>query len=252
MQFLDRMGHVLSRIVRHVHCFRNGLRLGLLYVRARSIHIPQKIRIVGKSVPLRLPPEHGALADFFVCFLRNEYGLQKRLSNVQTILDIGANIGFFSMAARSHYPKAIIHAYEPNPRVLPFLKENTSQLGIVIHPEAVGGNSGYVSLEDSGDSNLARTVAARDGSVAQVSLATAIERLGGSVDLLKLDCEGAEWEMFGIAEPWQHIRNVRMEYHLFRGETVQEVEGNLNRIGFEVIHWQSDLTFGTVWASRIK
>ena len=187
-----------------------------------------------------------------MCFLRNEYGLRKRLSNVQTILDIGANLGFFSMAARSHYPKATIHAYEPNPRAVPFLKENTNQLGIVVYPEAVGGSSGYVSMEDSGDSNLARTVAAGEGSVPQVSLATAVERMGGAVDLLKLDCEGAEWEMFGNAEPWQHIRNVRMEYHLFHGETVQDVEGNLKRLGFEVIHWQPDVTFGTVWAYRAK
>ena len=252
MQLVDRLGHVVSRLTRQVDCFRNGLRLGFVFVRARSFKIPPKVHIAGKSVPLSLPPEHGALVDFFVCFLRNEYGLRKRLSNVQTILDIGANLGFFSMAARSHYPKATIHAYEPNPRAVPFLKENTNQLGIVVYPEAVGGSSGYVSMEDSGDSNLARTVAAGEGSVPQVSLATAVERMGGAVDLLKLDCEGAEWEMFGNAEPWQHIRNVRMEYHLFHGETVQDVEGNLKRLGFEVIHWQPDVTFGTVWAYRAK
>jgi FkbM family methyltransferase len=252
MQFLDSMGHLLDRLARHVHCFRNGLRLGFVYVRARSFKIPQKIHIAGKSVPLRFPPEQGARIDFFVCFLRNEYGLQKRLSNVQTILDIGANLGFFSMAARSHYPKATIHAYEPNTRAFTYLKENTCQLGIVIYPEAVGGSSGYVSMEDCGDSNLARTVVTCDGSIAQVSLATAIERLGGSVDLVKLDCEGAEWEMFSKAEPWQQIRNVRMEYHLFHDETVQDVERNLTRLGFKVIHLQQDLTFGTVWATRTR
>jgi FkbM family methyltransferase len=250
--FPDRMRRALSRIVRQVDCCRNGLRFGFVFVRARSFKIPQKIRVAGKSVPLRLPPEHGALVDFFVCFLRNEYGLQKRMSDVQTILDIGANLGFFSIAARSHYPRAIIHAYEPNPRVLPFLEANTSELGIAVYPEAVGGQSGRVSMDDSGDSNLARTVVNSDGSVPQVSLATAIERLGGTVDMLKLDCEGAEWEMFGIAEPWQHIRNVRMEYHLFKGETVQDVERNLNGLGFEVIHWKPDLGFGTVWASRAE
>ena len=252
MQIVDRMRNAGSRLVRQVDCFRNGLRLGLVFVRARWFEIPQKIRIAGRTVPLQVPPEEGARYDFFVCFLYNEYGLRKRLSDVETILDIGANLGLFSMAARSHYPKATIHAYEPNPRVLSYLKENTSRLGIAIYPEAVGGSSGLVSMEDCGDSNLARTTATSDGTVVQVSLATAIERLGGAVDLLKLDCEGAEWEMFGVAEPWQRIRNIRMEYHLFHGETVQDVEGNLNRLGFKAIHWQPDVTFGTVWASRAK
>jgi FkbM family methyltransferase len=177
--------------------------------------------------------------------------LHKRLSSVRTILDVGANLGFFSMAARSHYPQATIHAYEPNPRILPFLKANTSELGINIYPEAVGGLNGRVSMDDWGDSNLARTVGDRDGSVSQVSLSIAIERLGGTVDLLKLDCEGAEWGMFAIAEPWPQIQNIRMEYHLFHGETTQDVETNIERLGFKVIHWQRDLGFGTVWATRL-
>jgi len=252
MRIVNGLRHIFNRIVRQVNYFRNGLRFGLVFVRVRWFRIPQKMRIAGKSVPLCLPPEHGVFVDFLVCFLRNEYGLQERLSSVKTILDIGANLGFFSMAARSFYPHATIHSYEPNPRVLPFLNANLRELEISVFPEAVGGTSGRVSMHDSGDSNLARSVVDSDGSIPQVSLATAIERLGGTVDLLKLDCEGAEWEMFGIAEPWRHIRNIRMEYHLFHDQTAQDVERNLNRLGFEVIHRQPDLRFGSVWASRTK
>jgi len=204
----------------------------------------------GKRVALSYPPEHGAQSDFFACFIRNDYGLQHRLPELQTILDIGANVGFFSIAARGHYPKATIHAYEPNPRVLPFLESNTSALGVRVYPEAVGSRSGFVSMLDSGSSNQARTSETGEGNIAQIALDTAIERLGGSVDLLKLDCEGAEWELFQASRAWKHIRNLRMEYHLFHGESVAQVEQTLRGLGFEPIHWQNDVGFGIVWATR--
>lgn len=212
--------------------------------------MPQKVNVAGKSIPLQYPPDHGVSSDFLACCIRNDYGLRQRLSSVRTILDIGANVGFFSIAARSSYPQATIHAYEPNPRVLAFLKANTAQLGIGIYPEAVGAHNGHVSMVESGDSNQARTLSTGDDAITQVSLDTAIERLGGTVDLLKLDCEGAEWDMFRSANPWLHIRNIRMEYHLFHGETVRDVEQSLSSLGFETTHWQQDSGFGIVWAVR--
>ena len=43
-----------------------------------------------------------------------------------------------SIAARLFYPRARIHSYEPNPRVLSYLEQNTASLDIEVFPEAVG------------------------------------------------------------------------------------------------------------------
>src|SRR6185437_1986096 len=134
-----------------------------------------------------------------------------------------ANVGFFSIAARGYYPSAVIHAYEPNPRVLPFLNANVSELGIGVFPEAVGASDGFASIEDDGPSNQARTHSGGDGGIAMVGFERAIQRIGGQVDLLKLDCEGAEWDLFQTANCWPNIRNLRMEYHLFHNETFTQV-----------------------------
>jgi FkbM family methyltransferase len=200
---------------------------------------------------LRLPEDHGAQSDFFACFIRNDYGLRHELDTVQTILDVGANVGFFSIAARARYPRAVIHAYEPNPRVLPFLEANVSELGISVYPEAVGGDEGRVSMLDSGASNQARTSTNAAGTISQVTLETAIARLGGSVDLLKLDCEGAEWDLFQLGDCWRKVRDIRMEYHLFHGETVEQVEQTLRGLGFVVTRCKPDAGFGMVWATRV-
>ena len=241
----------LAAVRRMAASFRNGLRYGFVFLRPAWFRMPQRIRVAGKRVALHYPPEHGAQADFFACFIRNDYGLGKRLPRVRTVLDIGANVGFFSIAARGRHPDAVIHAYEPNPRVLESLRANAEPLGIVLHAEAVGNRAGFVQMIDEGASNQARTSAAQNGGISLVTLDTAIDRMGGSVDLLKLDCEGAEWDLFELDEAWKRIQNVRMEYHLFRGETVGQVERALQKLGFEAIHWQRDVGFGMVWARRV-
>jgi FkbM family methyltransferase len=240
----------LAAVRRMAESFRNGLRYGFVFVRAAWFKMPQSLSVAGKRVALHYPPEHGAQADFFACFVRNDYGLRKQLPPIRTILDIGANVGFFSMAARERYRDATIHAYEPNPRVIEYLRANAAPLGIVLHAQAVGNHAGFVQMIDEGASNQARTSAAQNGGIPLVTLDTAIDRLGGSVDLLKLDCEGAEWDLFELEDAWRRIRNVRMEYHLFRGETVEQVERALQKLGFDAIHWQHDIGFGMVWARR--
>jgi FkbM family methyltransferase len=238
----------INALMRQAQSCRNALRLGIVFVRVRRFRMPEKISAAGKTVSLHYPPEQGVSTDFIGCCIRNDYGLSDRLSRVETILDIGANLGFFSIAARSHYPHAKIHAYEPNPRVLPFLEYNISPLKVDIYPEAVGAENGLVSIIDSGASNQAKTELTGEGTIPLIRLDTAIGRMGGTVDLLKLDCEGAEWDMFQSKNPWRHVRNIRMEYHLFHGETVQDVWQILEGLGFKVIHCQPDIGFGIIWA----
>jgi len=226
----------------------HALRLGIFFLRARWFKMPHAVRAAGKKVVLHYPPEHGVEVDFIGCCVRNDYGLRQQLKAVETILDIGANVGFFSIAARAHYPNAKIHAYEPNRRIFPFLKSNTEQLRINIYQEAVGADEGKVAIADEGDSNQARTVVSADGWIPQIALQRAVERLGGAVDLLKLDCEGAEWDMFRSAVPWRHIRNIRMEYHLFDNHTLRDVEQALQQLGFRVTRFEPSTGFGLIWA----
>lgn len=233
--------------------FAGSLRFRVFFLRETTFRTPARIHVSKKVVSLRFPDEPGVSADFLDCFIFNVYGLGQGLREVQRILDIGANLGFFSLAARDYYPGAAIHAYEPNPRMMAALLSNTDGLAIEIHSEALGGEAGYVTIIDEGASNAAQTLpgARSASSVRQISLQTAIERMGGSVDLLKLDCEGAEWEILKSEKCWKSIRNIRMEYHLFHGETVEQVAEALSRCGFEITHWGTQLeSRGVVWASR--
>jgi FkbM family methyltransferase len=241
--------HIYERVRRQLERSANGLRFGKLFLRNRWFKTPSAISVSGKRIRLLYPQDRGIHSDFIVCFIHNDYGLSQHLSGIKTILDVGANVGFFSIAARGHYPDAVIHAYEPNPLILRFLDANTSELGIEIHHEAVGGRAGSVRMLYAGDScNLAQTYTAESGEIPQVSLQTAIDRIGGTVDLLKLDCEGAEWDIFQSDICWQNIKNIRMEYHLVNGKSLEDVKQVLNRFGFAVLKQEPCEGFGTLWA----
>lgn len=253
------MDRIVSRLRRagstmrgEAECVANGLRFGNLYLRARWFKMPRRVLAAGKSIPLHYPAEVGVESDFIACFIRNDYGLGHRLGRLQTIIDVGANVGFFSIAARGRYPQATIHAYEPNPRVSPFLNANLSSLRIGVYPEAVGSREGFIRLMDSGPSNQARTCVDQSGEIAMIGFDRLIERIGGQVDLLKLDCEGAEWDLFELRQCWKHVRNLRMEYHLFHGETFQQLEDKLRSLGFVLIHARHDAGFGTLWATQAQ
>jgi FkbM family methyltransferase len=235
--------------------FKNCIRFRVFFILPRWFKMPTSIHVARRTVHLRFTHEEGVDDDFMGCFIRNDYGLGRKLREVRTILDVGANIGFFSLAARGHYPSAVIHAYEPNPRIQTDLCANTFGLDIKVFPEAVGNKDCFVTMIDTGPSYEARTqfIEGSARGIPQISFRTAIDRIGNSVDLLKLDCEGAEWEILALEGCWKSVRNIRMEYHLQNGETVDSVIETLLRNGFRLLQLKkAGEAQGIIWAAHIE
>jgi FkbM family methyltransferase len=229
-------------------------RFRVFFILPRWFRMPTQVYVADRVVNLRFTHEEGVDANFITCFLDNDYGLGQKLPEVRTILDIGANLGFFSLAARGHYPNAVIHAYEPNPRIQANLCANTSGLNISVFPEAVGNKDCFVAMIDAGPSNQARTqiIAGSERGIPQISLRTALERIGGSVDLLKLDCEGAEWEILALEDCWKSVRNIRMECHLQNGKTVESATRTLMGYGLRILRSKEQgEEQGMIWATHV-
>jgi FkbM family methyltransferase len=157
----------------------------------------------------------------------------------RVIVDIGANIGAFSLFAAGRWPRARVLAYEPAPENLLWLERNVRANRhdrIEIHPAAVCGATGEVTLwlrEGTeahslwGDGAHARVPATTlDAIVAEITPDT--------IDLLKLDCEGAEYDILIGREDLlaRHVRFVALEYHEEYGHHVCELTQVLNRAGF--------------------
>ena len=62
--------------------------------------------------------------NFLRKYLFDEYFLRKICRDrISKIVDVGANVGFFSLTARSFFPLAKIHAYEPSKSNFRFLEK---------------------------------------------------------------------------------------------------------------------------------
>ena len=88
------------------------------------------------------------------------------------------------------------------------------------------------------------------GTIPQVAVRTAVERMGGVVDLVKMDCEGAEWEMLEDLGSWSGVRFVTMEYHLEPGRDHDSIGISLARCGFKLLEQRRIDTYGLVLARR--
>ena len=216
---------------------RNARKFRVNFHRRATFVPPGRIAISSKDVLLSFPDQEGVKWDFITIFLEDSYGLGSIGEGIATVLDIGGNVGFFAVAARQYFPSAVIHSYEPNPQLLQYISNQGVQCAFSVFGEAVGGHRGNVSMQfpDGSDFNLGRTSEGGEGMIPQIALDEAVARLGGKVDLLKLDCEGAEWEMLKEAQCWSSIERLTMEYHLFGGQTHEELRKTLVSIGFSVL-----------------
>ena len=222
-----------------------GLKLGLLPGRSEVFVAPESIRVRGQRRHLRLPREKAADIVFSQILLDDVYGLEQ-LPGLGRVLDVGANVGLFTVAVKIRHPRALTHAYEPNRRLAPYLDGNTSWTGAVVYYEAISATAGSATLKYRDET--VRTTVKRDdqGPVRVTSLRQALDRLGGHADLLKLDCEGCEWELLDDHEPWQRIQHVAMEYHRDRQAAIEKLQA----LGYRIDHAEATPRMGVIRASR--
>ena len=245
---------IIDRLTTLIKRRRVASKLKVDFKRSASFRLPKIIIINDGLCALNLPDENGVKVAFVDLLLDDCYGcrnLRRSRVNVNTILDIGANVGLFGLAARNVFPNAIIHSYEPNHQLEQYLSVQAQSAGFDYYMEAVGLEDGMISLELNEDSVQTRSKQDVSGSVTQLAFRKAIERLGGKVDLLKMDCEGAEWEIFKDKESWKKISNLSMEYHLFgSGQTEQRVRAIIEDLGFTITSFVPIEGYGLLTANR--
>ncbi len=167
------------------------------------------------------------------------------------ILDVGAGIGEFAVIAARSSPRGVVHAYEPFHGSFAMLVTNLdlNDLGNVRPFEAaVCGAPADLALDLSVRDEARFSVRPVPGAggppgrkverVASTTLREATGRLpGGRCDLLKLDCEGAEFDIVLTSDDacWTAVDRVVAEYH--EGATTgraEELAAALDRRGFDV------------------
>ena len=178
-------------------------------------------------------------------FVDKCYDLPALQGNNPTIIDVGANTGLFAIRMKQQYNNSTLHCFEPFPSNYAQLQRNIdrSQLSDVnismkgvgnsarkqklfVHSKNVGGHSIYAKATDGN----------RYVDIELVDIRQIINLLNGrDCDLLKLDCEGAEYE---IIKSMDRDTASRIKLIIFEASPelydLHELNRHLSDIGYSV------------------
>lgn len=199
------------------HGVRRGLELALRARPGRADHM--EMTWPGYAAPFRLRMDGGSdIATFDEVIVDRCYDLPFELAPT-TIIDAGANIGLTAAYFAVTYPDATIVTIEPDPSNFELLQHNVAPYANV-HPvrAAVWTSSGTVRLGDPRNGPRGFRVddaAPRGFDVDAVTLVEIMDRFGmDTVDLLKIDVEGAEVELFADPSAWiDRVGAIAIELH---------------------------------------
>jgi FkbM family methyltransferase len=166
-------------------------------------------------------------------FAERRYQPQRAVSNNSIVVDVGASIGAFAQwASREWKPQRII-AVEPSHESFECMKRNCTNSRVEAIHAAIAGSPGSRSLMRRGDLALSTlyksdVYGSRFEAAEQVRAIT-LEQLFAEqnvdhCELLKLDCEGAEYEILAGA-PENLLRSIGQivgEYHVGLNENGPE------------------------------
>lgn len=245
---------VLAEAVSVFSGFENWLPVSWRLLVGRLLHRPPALRLRARSGPvLETLAGDRSWRTCVEVFGRDCYHLSSLdLPPAPTVVDIGANLGAFTLAVRAAWPEAQVISFEPGPTAFGMLARNVSRndgsgASTTLHQVAVTGSGAGRTVrlaERVGDLCTSSILpgAAGDPAVATIevpsrSLADVLADCPDGIDLVKIDVEGAEYDMICTTPPaiLRTSRLLVIEYHPVAGRSFEELAGHLRVSGFRCV-----------------
>jgi FkbM family methyltransferase len=210
-----------------------------------------KATTAGSGLSLELIAGLGEWYTFYENLIREDYlqGLAP-LREGDHVIDIGANIGAFTVLAASRVgPSGRVYAFEPDPQVCERLRQNLRINGlknVTVHAAAVGAASGHAVFHRHQKNVLSSLHDGVGGGARSYQQSFQVPLLGirevvdmvqstSGVGLLKVDCEGSEYDIFDAmdADSAAQVRQISMEVHQMRDRSRDQLIGRLKALGFQ-------------------
>jgi len=246
-------GHYFWYFIRCFILFKHPLRFLHAYLTATSL--PGNMVEFRNGLTLRLSGHPHDPITVFLVFVRRDYGV---IQPDSTVLDIGANIGCFALYAASMGARRVL-AFEPNSEsfqlLLQNIRANHFERTVLPYQFAVTDRQGETVRLPRGSSiynAIVEDESRTDCETVKTTSLAAIAKEFGPSEMLKLDCEGAEYDILlttdGVA--LDGVAAIRMEYHEGRW---LEFETHLASFGFvrRRLMRESE-TSGNIWLERCQ
>jgi FkbM family methyltransferase len=178
-----------------------------------------KIRVPGSNKEVLIRGQSADYSTYRQVFVGRQYDFPGLPNNPKTIVDLGANIGFASIFFAMKYPEALIHSVEPFSSNFALLKKNVCDYArIITHQCAIMSEDNRVVLASNkqgcpenacqfkfaqGNEHREPECFSGDEYIPCFSLENFLNRHEvDHVDILKMDIEGHENDVFQSADTW--------------------------------------------------
>lgn len=162
------------------------------------------------------------------------------------VIDVGANIGAFTVFIKRYFPWARVYAFEPEESNFALLRQNlrvNRLLRVMAVKEAVYDRVGTISFDNDTPNTGAYAVSPTGRlTVSTIDLDTFLDirNIKGDIDLLKLDCEGSEYRIIESFRGLNRCRVILLEYHHFNTPSSKYNDrwliDRLTKRGFDLTH----------------
>jgi FkbM family methyltransferase len=260
--FLKKLLAILRLALNGPANFKNNIRLARL---RGSIYSKQPGDYISFSkYKIRINDQDNFYNMYKDIFIKQIYYFEAHRPD-PLILDCGSNIGMSILYFKELYPRAHVIGFEPDPTIFPFIKENiinNNIEGVELFQKALCQEPGYSKFLSDGKYGSFLLEKEPDNIPPEwflynVQGLTLKEFLSDPVDFLKMNIEGAEWEV--LADTGENLRQIRemvIEYHHLPHlpRTLHKILSLLYSLGFDYLinDNASDEKIGLHPSSRLK
>lgn len=170
------------------------------------------------------------------------------LGRAPAILDLGANVGYFTVDASLRFPGSRIVAFEPDPANAEVMRRTleANRLDAELVEAAAAASGGEVPFAQGGF-----TLSRIDPRGEPVRAVDVLERLA-DFDLAKIDIEGGEWALLADGRFAENApRALVLEFHTHLAPPRADAERTLTDAGYSIERLlQFGENHGLLWALR--
>lgn len=223
------------------------------------------------SLTLDFDVNHSELGILEDIFIQREYADCFPFYQKVTVVDIGAHYGYFTLfAAKNTHPESRLFAIEPGCKNFASLQKNLAdnKVNATLIQKAVTASTGETKLYQAAAQNLSvydDNALLRGSSDYETVESTTLKDLmaelpSQKIDFLKLDCEGAEYDILLNAEDqlFDHIDTISLEFHDLKSadKTGNVLVKRLRNLGYTIAKYTHEptnynLNFGKIIATKL-
>ncbi len=181
-------------------------------------------------------------------FVDEDYTKNFGVEEGDTVVDIGAHIGSFTVLAARNAGK--VYSFEPEEENFEIFEENVRRNdleNVDTRNKAVYATTGTEKLKKSGQTGTNSVRDEGDQEIETVSINDVVDEVG-EIQFLKVDCESSEADIFEAITPENlvKIQKIAMETHSTEKPIIEKLEEN----GFEIDFVSHSSGTGILYATK--